>query len=323
MPTAVTPRLIAGIDTGGTNIRFALAEVDDPRTILVRRIAETPLVNDPEQFGVFIATELASCLHEAGFAPEALAAVGCTAPGITDAGSGVVRASVNLGWIDFPLVEVLERHLGIRAAIENDVNAAALAEFAYGAGQGCHSLIYVTISTGLGAGIVIEGNVLRGYQHAAGEIGFLLPEPSYIERTGKQHGCLEHHASGTGIARAWQNRQNGRTASVSAIEVFDAARAGNLEAKAMVERAADYLAQAAVAISTIIDPEVLVLGGSIAQNEDALTDRIREVVTLTLPFPPRVVQAGLAGDAPLIGALALGAQLARRNGLKPLRETPV
>ena len=306
--------IIAGIDIGGTNVRCALAQIEAPGQILVRRIAKTPADGGVEPVLSIIADGLERCLKEAGYRWDALAAVGCVAPGITDAAKGVVIEVANLpGWRDIPLAELLEQRFGPPALVENDVNAAALGEFAYGAGQGCHSLAYLTVSTGVAAGIVVEGRLLRGYHHAAGELGYFIPEPVHIGKNWEPSGCLELTSAGIGLARAWAAKHGGAAVADRAIEVFEAAQAGDPDAVALVQRAADYLAQAAVAIGTLVDPEVIVLGGSIAQHQKPISNRIREVVTTTLLFPPTIVQAALGGDAPLIGALTLAARNARES----------
>ena len=309
MPTPSSRTLIAGIDIGGTNVRCALAEEDTPGQIIARRSTRTPLDGGVEPVLDVVLDEMARCLHEAGRDREELATVGCAVPGITDAARGGVIEVANLpGWQNVPLTSLLERRFGRPVVVENDVNAAALGEFAYGAGQGCHSLVYLTVSTGVAAGIVVEGTLLGGYHHAAGELGYFIPEPVHLGKNWEPSGCLELTSAGIGLAHAWADLRGGPATSDRAIEVFDAARAGNADAEALVNRAADYLAQAAVAIGNLIDPERLVLGGSIAQHQAPISNHIRDVVETTLLFPPTIVHAALGGDAPLIGVLTLAAQ---------------
>jgi glucokinase len=307
-------KIVVGVDIGGTNIRCALARRDDPSGIIMRRSDKTPADAGPEAVVAFIAREVALCLEEAGLEREAVVGVGCAAPGITDAGAGVVISAANLrGWRDVPLARLLEEKAGVAATIENDVKAAALGEFRYGAGKGRRSLVYMTVSTGVSAGIIIDGRVLRGHNHFAGEIAYLLGEPDHIGRDWGANGCLELTSAGVGISREWAAAHGDEAPSVSAAEVFAAARAGDPVAVGIINRAGDYLAQAAVALCAIIDPEVLVVGGGIAENEPALIEHISEVVQETVPFPPPVVRAALGGDAPLIGALALIAERSAIN----------
>ena len=243
------PRIIAGIDVGGTNLRCALADADDPHRILVRRVVDTPTMDGPAPLLALVEQELAECLHALGLERDDLASVGCVTPGIVDGDARTIHTAVNLGgWNDVRLKALLERALGVPACLENDVNAAALAEHRYGAGAGCHSLVYLTVSTGVAAGVVIDGKVLRGFHHAAGEVGFFLLDPSHVGRHEGGNGCLERTAGGVGIARAWAALHGGPGTSVTAAQVFEAARDGHAGAVAIVDRAADRLAMAAVAM---------------------------------------------------------------------------
>ena len=302
-------RFIAGIDIGGTNIRCAVADLKQLTRMHARRSVRTPVDAAPRAFVELISAQINLCLDEAGLSRTMLASVGCAAPGITDAEAGVVISAANLqGWRDVPLARLLEVRFGVPAAIENDVRAAALGELKYGAGsmkEDCRSLVYMTISTGVSAGIIVDGKPLRGAHHFAGELGYFLPDPAHIGKDWGNNGCLELTAAGVGIAQEWATRHENLPTDFSAADVFAAARAGDDVAVKITERASGYLAQAAVALCTIIDPEVFVLGGGIAENEPRLVERISEVVRSTLPYPPPVVKAELGGDSPLIGALTL------------------
>ncbi len=300
---------IAGVDIGGTNVRCAVAGLADPSRILSRRSIRTPAVAEPRTLVEMISQQIDLCLSEAGLTRETLTSVGCAAPGITDAEAGVVISAANLeGWRDVPLARLLEERFGVPAAIENDVCAAALGELKYGAGsmkEDCRSLVYMTISTGVSAGIIVDGKPLRGAHHFAGELGYFLPDPAHIGKDWGINGCLELTAAGVGITQQWATRRGNTTTDFSAADVFAAAQAGDDEAAKIIERASNYLAQAAVSLCVIIDPEIFVLGGGIAENEPRLVARISEVVKTTLPYAPPVVKAALGGDSPLIGALAL------------------
>ncbi|MBA3712523.1 MAG: ROK family protein [Pyrinomonadaceae bacterium] len=302
---------IAGVDIGGTNIRCAVAGLEAPSRILSRRSIRTPADAEPRALVELISHQIDLCLSEAGLTRETLVSVGCAAPGIIDVEAGVIISAANLeGWRDVPLARLLEARFGVPAAVENDVRVAALGEFKYGAGrmkEGCRSLVYMTISTGVSAGIIVDGKPLRGAHYFAGELGYFLPDPAHIGKDWGINGCLELTAAGVGIAQEWATRHKNLSTDFSAADVFTSAHAGDVEATQIIERASNYLAQAAVAVCTIIDPEVFVLGGGIAENEPQLISRIRDVVRTTIPYPPPVVKAELGGDSPLIGALALAA----------------
>ncbi len=303
--------LVAGVDVGGTNLRVAIARSDDPVRFLAHRAGPMPTPATPEACVARISAFIDTCCAEAGVERSRVAAVASTVPGITDDARGRTLIVTNLpGWDDFPFAAVLASGLGIKAYIENDVNAAALAEYFYGLGAGAHSLAYLTVSTGVAAGFVVQGQVLRGFRHSAGEMGFFVPDPAHLDGDWEPNGCLELTAAGVGLAKYWALYTG--NVEASAIDVFAAAREGNEHAGWLVQRAADYLALTAIAISTVLNPEVLVLGGSIAQHEPLVQQRIERQVSRAFPFAPRIVGSSFEGNAPMVGALAIAARAATR-----------
>ncbi len=252
--------LVAGINIGGT--RCALAHADAPATILAKRDRSTPS-KGIESILNSIQEDIALCLS--GVGDGNIKAAGCAAPGMTDPIRGEVLEAANLpGWHAEPLRRLLEERLGVRAAIENDVNAAALAEVSFGRATGSSSAVYITVSTGIAAGIVVEGRLLRGSHHAAGELGSFVPEPHLLDRNWRPNGCLEQLAGGAALGEAWN--PGGRP--TTSRDVFAAAHASDADALALVRRAADYLAQAVIAVGCILDPDTVILGGSIALRQE-------------------------------------------------------
>ena len=304
-------KLVAGVDVGGTNLRVAIARADDPARFLAHCAGSMPAPATPEACVARIGAFLDTCCAEAGVERRRVAAIASTVPGITDDASGTTLIVTNLpGWDRFPFAALLASGLGIEAHIENDVNAAALAEYYYGVGVGAHSLAYLTVSTGVAAGFVVQGQVLRGFRHSAGELGFLVPDPAHLDGDWEPNGCLELTAAGVGLAKYWAIHSG--NADATAIDVFAAAREGNEHAGWLVQRAADYLAQTAIAIAAVLNPEVLVLGGSIAQHEPLVQQRIERQVARAFPFAPRIVGSSFEGNAPMVGALAIAARAATR-----------
>ena len=298
-------KLIAGVDLGGTNVRIALAHQAQPDTFLVHRTTRTPVAGGPQAFLDVVETGIAACLKETGHPSDALVGIGCTIPGITDAKAGKALLVTNLpGWDNFPIGEVLEQRFGVPAAVDNDVNAAALGEYWFGQGRGCSSVVYLTISTGIAAGIVVDGHLLRGFNHAAGEMGFFVPDPAHLDGNWEPNGCLELTSAGVGIARQWQAKAGKDEDGLSAADVFEAAGTDEI-AQQVVTRATDYLALATLGLATVIDPERIVLSGSIVQHQKFVYDRICATVKQHLPHAPSLVLSDFDGDAPLIGALAL------------------
>lgn len=306
-----TSRFVAGIDIGGTNIRCALSTIDDPGTILIHRAIKTPPRVGLEEGLDLIVREVKACFLDLEVPPDTLTAVGCALPGTINSKDGITGIIANLhGWDFVPFGAMLEERFRVPVGIDNDVNAAALGEYKYGSGRGHHSVVFMTVSTGVSAGIVIEGQVIAGHHYAAGELAYMIPDRQHLGKDWKSNGCLELTSAGIGLATMWAERRGGPRTPDRAVEVFDAAQAGDEEAKALVGRAMDYLAQTAVAIGAVVDPEVLLLGGSIALNQPHIMERIKEVVDETLLFPFEVKLAALGGEAPLIGALLLASKRA-------------
>ena len=295
--------VVAGFDIGGTRARCAFAPASDPTKVLCRRERSTPSVGPRALIGSVIqdATEgLAQLKH-----PQ-LVGVACAVPGMVDPVKGVVLEAANLvGWENFALLQALNEHFEAPVAIENDVNAAAVAEAAH---AGMANAVYVTISTGMAAGIIVGGRLVRGQHYSAGEIGSMIPEPHLLDRNWRPNGCLEMHAAGVGLLHL--SKRYGLKAE-STVEAFAAAAAGDTQAQHLVHRAADYLAQALIAVATVIDPESIILGGSIALNQPRMLNKIDQRLRNALAFPPKVSLSSLGEDGPLIGALSIAAQLAK------------
>ena len=303
--------LIAGIDLGGTNVRIALAERERPETFLFFESKKTPVSDGPDAFLHIVKAGLQKGLQTLGRSKEALTGVGCTIPGIVDVASGMSLLVTNLpGWDNYPIRERLIETLDIPVAIENDVNAAALGEYWLGGGKANRSIVYFTISTGIAAGIVIDGVLLRGANHAAGEMGFFMPDPRLLDKSWEPNGCLELTSAGVGLTERWLARKGGEApAGLSAVDVFDAANKGDEDAREVITMGADYLAQGVIALATIIDPEKIILSGSIVQHQPHILDRICTMTAFHVPHAPEIELSAFEGDAPLVGALALAARV--------------
>ena len=292
---------IAGIDIGGTRTRCALARRGKPHEICRKASAATP------QEGPDAVLDLVEdIIRDKLGVEEPLCAVGCVAPGMTDTQSGVVLEAVNLGnWINVPLVAELERRFQAPVAVENDVNAAALAEARLSVSAEMSPVVYVTLSTGVAAGIVIDGKILRGANYCAGEIGNMIPCPEYLDQDWQPGGCLEQLAGGIGLAAQWAKIQGTLSSTTSALEVFQAADAGDAKAVALINKATDYLAQAILALVCVLDPEIVILGGSIGLARPEIAERVRQTLAKSVSHVPDVLPSCLGEDAPLLGSLIL------------------
>jgi len=236
-------------------------------------------------------------------------------PGIHDKETGSLNLAANLpGWEQRGSVAGLADVTGSTYVVENDVDLAALGEATYGLGRGVRHFVYLSIGTGTGMGVVIDGRLYRGFRGAAGEIGYLPigdGDPLLDQPESRRRGMFESVASAAGVVATAQRL--GMTGAVTAKDVFDAARAGDPAARQAVDREIDHLSRALAGIAAVLDPELVVLGGGVGGHAgDLLTgpvlDRLRHLVAL---HPPRVEVSTLGSDAVLRGALAVGLTGAR------------
>jgi glucokinase len=219
-----------------------------------------------------------------------------------------------------PLAAQLRRRFGLPTFVENDTNLAALGEYRHGAGRGVDLLVGLFVGTGLGAGIVAEGRLLRGVSEAAGELGYLLPDRAALAREYPGFGALEELVAGPGIARraaALQARDPGRPSALRAIpaptarDVTVAAGAGDELAREVVLETLDYLALGLAAVACVLDPRRVVLGGSVGLGLAPWYGDLAARLADRVPRVPELVPSALGPDAALVGALALAERGAR------------
>ncbi|HJM75560.1 MAG TPA: ROK family protein [Dehalococcoidia bacterium] len=275
------PQLALTGDIGGTMMRAAL--IDRGGRVLARRDSPT----EPSRGLVAAAQLLAAMLTEVrATTTEAIAGVGISTAGPVDPTTGIYRAPPNLGgWDGMTMVPAIEQALGLPVAVGHDATLAAMAEVEFGAGQGMRHLLYVTVSTGIGAGIVADGRPITGATGGAGEAGHLIVQPGGPVSGAGCGGCLEAMASGSGIAAEARRRIGaGAQSSLTAIaeptarEVFEAVAAGDAVAGAIIDDATTYLGAGLAGLLAVFDPELLVLGGGVI---DGLRPRWDDVLEAT------------------------------------------
>ncbi|MCY4170515.1 MAG: ROK family protein [Bacteroidetes bacterium] len=298
---------IVGIDIGGTQTRCAIASEDDPRQIIYKTSAPSP------QDGPDAVLDLVAKLIREGLEKnDTLSAMGCVAPGMANIQTGTILRAANLkGWNKVPLKAGLSERIQAPVVIENDVNAAAIAEAEYCVTSTNSPIIYLTISTGIAAGIIVNGELVRGANYSAGEVGGMVPSPDLLGRLWQPGGCTERHSSGSGLANQWVKIHGGKQDSSRAIEVFNAADHGDEKAIALVNRASDYIAQLAIGLACVLDPEIMIIGGSIGQARPTIIEHIKQELANAVVYPPPVKISTLGSDAPLLGSLTLAHFLAR------------
>ena len=285
--------MIAGIDLGGTQVRIAVAGRDGA----IRGVekARTPELGGPAGM---VAWSLEAGRRLAG--GEEIEAIGIGVPGPCDFRTGILVNPPNLeGWPPrLPLGPMLAEAFGVPVHLGNDADLAAVGEHRRGAGRGVRNMVYVTWSTGIGSGLILNGRLYSGEHGSAGELGHMVLDPEGPVCFCGMRGCTEAYASGHSIARA-----AGRPAS----EVFAAAAAGEPEALAIVRRAARMVGVALLNLTNLVDPELIVMGGGVTASwdlvEPGLAAPLLESPFVTANRRPRLARAELGGEVGLVGAV--------------------
>jgi glucokinase len=315
-------RYTVGVDLGGTKI-FSLAALPDGREAGSDR---RPTLADQGPQAVIgrIADSVQAALAAAGATMADLAALAVVSPGPVDQVRGLVRNPPNLpGWESVPVVQMLKDTLGVRVILENDADAAALGEHTFGAGRGFRNMIFITVSSGIGAGILVDGRLYRGSSGAAGEVGHMVLLEDGPPCGCGQRGCLEALASGTAIAaRAAALVAEGESPllarmacespPLTAEDVQRAALEGDAAALRVIKEAGHYLGLGLVNVVHMFNPHGIVIGGGVSRMGDLILEPAREVVRQRC-FP--LSQEGLSIVAGVLGdrAGALGAIVALRE----------
>jgi glucokinase len=311
-------RLLLALDFGGTKLTAGLAASGERRWRAYQRVPSPPGSNAQSDLEIMI--ELARGMLATAEAP--LAAVGVSFGGPVDAAQGLVLVSHHVpGWEKMPLREWLEERLGVPAAVDNDANVAALGEHRFGAGQGCDSLMYITVSTGVGGGWILNGRPWRGADGMAGEIGHMIIDPNGPACTCGKRGCLEALAAGPAIAcrarerltedpqagQALRALLGGEVQAVTARHVSQAAEAGDELSRQVLDEAARALGRGIGSAISLMNPQRVVVGGGVAKAGQRYFEAVRSAARTTAPpeMTVDIVPAALGDDAPLWGAVAL------------------
>lgn len=303
-----SPSYVLAVDIGGTGMRAAVVDADGRIAARTRIATEADrgLINTAERLGSLLERVAA----EAG-APD-IAALGISTAGPVDPATGTYRHPPNLpGWHGLSMVPTLGASFGLPVVVGHDATLAALAETRFGAHRGASDLVYLTLSTGIGAGIVAGGRPVTGSTGGAGEAGHLIVRPGGPSCGAGCRGCLEGVSSGSAIARAAREAvAAGRLTSLvpdaDAGMVFAAALAGDALAREVVDGAVEGIATGLAGLLAVLDPEVIVLGGGLLGGLDpwwaALLDRTREVALPRYAGGVPVARTTLGDHASLLGA---------------------
>ncbi|MFP3126066.1 ROK family glucokinase [Ectobacillus funiculus] len=321
-------RWLVGVDVGGTSIKIAFIN-------LVGDIIHSwEIATDKREKGRYIPIDIARSidkkLNELDQAKSKLIGIG--APGPVNVQDGSIEVAVNLGWRNFPLQDILERETSLPVVVDNDANIAAIGEMWRGAGKGAKNLICVTLGTGVGGGIIVNGEIVHGVNGAGGEIGHItaVPKNGALCNCGKT-GCLETVASATGIARLaleelTSTNKLGKLMdsytmhqTVTSKLVFDAANEGDETAKQVIDQVVFYLGLALANLANGLNPEKIVVGGGVSKAGHTLLKPLKEqFAQFTFSRVAQGVElviATLGNDAGVVG----GAWLAKERLMNKLQ----
>ena len=302
-----------GVDIGGTTVKMGLFQEDG--TVLDKWEIKSRTENEGAAVLPDIADAIVAKLTQRGIEKEEIVGIGVGVPApVTD--DGVVQQTANLGWGYKEVRRELEELTGMTAKIGNDANVAALGEMWKGGGVGNKNMVMVTLGTGVGGGIIINGNILTGNNGAGGEIGHLCVNEEETECCGcGKKGCLEQYASATGVVRLAKAKLAGYAGEtvlnaddVSAKDVFDAVKAGDKAAIEIADEFGRYLGRALANIAALVDPSIFVVGGGVSKAGEVLFDYIKEPYMENAFFANKDVKFALAqlgNDAGIYGAAKL------------------
>ncbi len=308
-----------GVDLGGTNI--ACGVVTAQGKILGTASILTNLPDTPEAIAGRIVTCCRMAVKQSGVAMGDIASIGIGTPGIANAQEGTVEYSCNLDFHNTPLAALVGGPLGKPVYLENDANAAALGEFAAGCGKGAHSLVAITLGTGVGGGVVLGGKLLTGFNFAGAEIGHFVMKMDGEPCSCGRKGCFEAYCSATALIRQTRRAMEANPESlmweispelahVNGRTCFDAIARGDEAAKTVVDNYTRYLANGLASIANIFQPEVLCLGGGICNQGEVLLGPVREIFdredyARDCKRRTKILRATLGNDAGIIGAALL------------------
>ncbi len=309
-----------GIDLGGTNI--AAGVINEDFEILSKAKTKTNLPRSAREICDDMVSVTIGAIESAGLNVDDIESVGIGTPGIANSDSGIIEYSCNLGFENVEMEKMFRQKLNLPVYIENDANAAAYGEYVAGAAKGAKDAVCITLGTGVGGGIIIDGKIYSGFNYAGAEIGHMVIDVDGPLCTCGRKGCFEVFSSATGLVRMTKEAMDRNTDSimhkmaeeygkVSARLAFEAMRKGDKTAKEVVDKYIKYLAAGITNTINIFQPDILCIGGGVCNEGDPLLMPMKEIVerevyTRNSPKNTEIVIAKLGNNAGLIGAAFLG-----------------
>lgn len=309
-----------GIDLGGTNIVAGV--VDEEYNIIAKASIKTNCPRPEKEIADDMAKTALQAVKNAGLTIDDIEWIGVGTPGIANSSTGIIEYSNNLGFKNTPMVKYIRETIDKPVFIENDANAAAYGEYVAGAAKGAKNAVCITLGTGVGSGIIVDGKIYSGSNFAGGEIGHTVIEVDGAQCSCGRKGCFEAYSSATGLIRmskeameqfpdSIMNKMAEEKGKVTARTSFDAMRAGDKPAKDVVDKYIKYLAAGITNVINIFQPDVLCIGGGVCNEGDPLLLPVKalvkeEVYTRNSEKNAEIVIAKLGNDAGIIGAAFLG-----------------
>lgn len=314
-----------GVDLGGT--KLAAGVVDESGRIIAKASAPTG-AHDPESIAANMARVAREAMREVGISSSDISGIGVGVPGTVDRKTGMLEYANNLEMENVMLADYIRPHTKVEhIVLVNDANAAAYAEYVLGAGKGCGSMMMITLGTGIGAGIVVDGGLYEGVNHAAGELGHTTIKFDGKKCACGRRGCYELYASTSaliGQAREEMNNSpkslmwqvcEGDESNMDGKRFFDAVRMGDASARRVLDTYIDYVAVGVLDVVNVMQPELICIGGGISREHELLIAPLRERVTAEnysklSKVGTRIEPARLGNDAGIIGAALLAKKYA-------------
>ena len=303
-----------GVDLGGTTVKIAY--FDENGNMQIKWEIPTVTAGGGSAILPDIAASILQFTEQKSINPDAIIGVGIGVPGPVS-GKGIVNKCINLGWGVFNIAEELSRLVGFPVKAGNDANVAALGEYWKGGGKGCDNMVFVTLGTGVGGGIVIEGNLLHGAHGSGAEIGHMVINKDETDRCNcGKYGCVEQYCSATGIVRLAKKALEGyedvtklrRFDPLTAKDVFDCGKAGDELALQVLDQFYNYMGEFLANICNVVDPDAVVIGGGVSKAGQILLDGTRPYFDKYVFHAARGARfelASLGNDAGAYGAFKL------------------
>jgi len=309
-----------GVDLGGTNIAVGL--VDEKGNIIHKGETPTGVGRPYQEILRDMAMLIIKVTEEAGYKKEDIQSIGIGSPGFADKNLGTIIFANNLFWHNVPVRDELQKYINVPVYIDNDATVAGVAEAVVGACKGFKNSITITLGTGVGSGIIIDGKPYSGSHGVGSELGHIIVEVDGLECTCGNRGCWERYTSATALIREGKEAAQkhpdsminkaveGDLDKITAKTVIDAAKAGDAVAMEIFKKYIHYIAMGIITIINAFDPDIIAIGGGVAKAGDFLLNAIKEEVSKHIFYKDvpcaEICMAQLGNDAGIIGAAMLG-----------------